>query len=279
MPGVTGCEISWHKEHVGGALPYGVRKYGNKIIIQNARKEHAGNYICTVRTNFGLGESNPGRLDVTREPWRPEADPPVQDVEIGDAARFRCFVRGVPHADFQWRREDGQPLDNAVDQSGGYLTIHSSQLHHTGRYVCAATDPQDPTQPPIDAPAVQLNVRDRARQPLVPQVDPIQQTVDLGQPAKFRCWVDGNPNAQLRWSGRGNRPLPQGARDDRGELVFPSASQADAGEYICSVFDPESGRYVDSPPARLDLNQRNLSILKFKKIINFSITSSSNRPS
>uniref|UniRef100_A0AC35GUF6 Ig-like domain-containing protein n=1 Tax=Panagrolaimus sp. PS1159 TaxID=55785 RepID=A0AC35GUF6_9BILA len=257
VPGVTGCDIVWHKDVVGGQLPHGVRKYGNKIIIQNARKEHAGNYICTVRTNFGLGESNPGRLDVNREPWRPEADPPVQDVEVGDAARFRCFVRGVPHADFQWRREDGKPFDAAVDQSGGYLTVHGSQLHHAGRYVCTATDPQDPTQPPIDAPAVQLNVRDRAppRQPLTPQVDPIQQTVDPGQPAKFRCWVEGHPNAQLRWSGRGNRPLPQGARDDRGELVFPSVTQNDAGEFICSVYDPESGKYVDSPPARLDVNQ------------------------
>ena len=253
VPGVTGCEIQWHKDHVGGPLPYGVRRAGNKLIISNAKKEHAGNYICTVRTNFGLGESNPGRLDVQKEPWRPEADPPHLEVEVGDPARFRCFVRGVPHAEFSWRREDGQPFDNSVDQSGGYLTVQNAQKHHGGRYICSASDPQDPAQPPIDAPAVTLSIRERPRE-IVPQVDPLQQTVDLGQPAKFRCWVEGDPHAQLRWVGRGNRPLPQGARENRGELVFPSVSQNDAGEYICMVYDPQSGRYIEAPPARLDVS-------------------------
>uniref|UniRef100_A0AC34RNM9 Ig-like domain-containing protein n=1 Tax=Panagrolaimus sp. JU765 TaxID=591449 RepID=A0AC34RNM9_9BILA len=254
VPGVTGCEIQWHKDQVGGPLPPGVRRYGNKLIIANAKKEHAGNYICSVRTNFGLGESNPGRLDVQREPWRPEADPPVLNVAVGDSARFRCFVRGVPHAEFSWRREDGQPLDNSVDQAGGFLTIQGAQQHHAGRYICSATDPQDPTQGPIDAAPVTLNIKEAAK-PLVPQVDPLQQTVDLGQPARFRCWVEGNPQAQIRWVGSGNRPLPSGARDNRGELVFHSVTRNDAGEYICKVYDPQTSRYIDAPPARLDVNQ------------------------
>uniref|UniRef100_A0A7E4VZA7 Basement membrane proteoglycan n=1 Tax=Panagrellus redivivus TaxID=6233 RepID=A0A7E4VZA7_PANRE len=266
VPGYTSCEISWHKDEIGNPLPYGVRKTGNKIIIHSANREHVGNYYCTVRTPYGPGKSNPGRLEVERKQWRPETDPPSLDVEVGNPARFHCFVRGVPHAIFEWRREDGAPLDSNVDQAGGYLTVLSAQQHHSGRYICAAQDPQDPNQGPIDAPPVQLNVRDRpappvappappARAPIAPQVDPIQQTVDQGTPAQFRCWVEGNPSAQVRWTAAGNRPLPQGARDDRGTLVFSSVTQNDAGEYICSAYDPETRNYVPSQPARLDVRQ------------------------
>lgn len=66
VPGVSDCEVQWHFNRVGGPLPPGIHRRGNQIVIPQAQRHHAGNYICTVRTQFGLGESNPGVLDINR---------------------------------------------------------------------------------------------------------------------------------------------------------------------------------------------------------------------
>ena len=69
-----------------------------------------------------------------------------------------------------------------------------SQQYYAGQYICAAYDPKDdPTgASTVDSTPVLLNVRRKEQQP--PQVDPLVQQVDLGEPARFRCWVPGEPD-------------------------------------------------------------------------------------
>jgi hypothetical protein len=72
-----------------------------------------------------------------------------------------------------------------------------------------------------------------------PLVDPPEQTVQRGHPSRIRCWVPGDPRAQLRWSMRGNRPLPPGARDDgRGNLDIQRTLEEHEGEYECTAAFP-----------------------------------------
>uniref|UniRef100_A0A914BVB7 Basement membrane proteoglycan n=1 Tax=Acrobeloides nanus TaxID=290746 RepID=A0A914BVB7_9BILA len=254
VPGVSDCEVQWHFNRVGSPLPPGVHRRGNQIVIPVAQKNHAGSYICTVRTQFGLGESNPGVLDINRAPWKPRIEPPEQTVDVGDPARFRCWVPGVPHAELEWRPSTGGRLPDGVEQSHGILNVPRAQQHHQGQYICSARDPQDVSQPEVDSDPARLNVR-APEAPLQPQVDPLRQTVDLGQPARFRCWVPGNPHAQLKWTTPSGRPLPSTARDSHGSLEFPAVQESDVGEYICEVADPRTGQPVRSPPARLDVRK------------------------
>ncbi|KAI1728541.1 immunoglobulin domain-containing protein [Ditylenchus destructor] len=261
-PGFADCEVEWHFNQVGSPLPPGVYKRGNQVFIPAVQTHHAGDYICTVQHQFGRSESNPGRLEIKKAPLRPMVDPPEHNVEVGDPARFRCWVPGVPDAVLTWRPIHGGALPAGSEQRDGFLNFPRADLAHEGQYICAAHDPSDdPTgSRPVDSEPVRLNIR----QPTVslppavqqaPQVDPLFQTVDVGQPAKIRCWVPGDPNARLRWSTHHHRPLPAGATDQEGILTFPSVSEADDGGYICSVSDPQTGGPIHSPVARIHVRR------------------------
>ena len=67
--------------------------------------------------------------------------------------------------------------------------------------------------------------------------------------------MPGEPTARVRWSAAGGRPLPSGAVDNGdGTLTIASVGDAHIGGYICSTEDPNSGRNIESPEARIDLN-------------------------
>jgi len=110
---------------------------------------------------------------------------------------------------------------------------------------------------------LQLEVRQRRpEEPQPPLVDPPRITANIGQPARFRCWVPGNPNAQLTWSPLRGGTLPNGAVDRGGHLIFQSVAAEHEGQYICSYYHPESGRTLKSPPVELDVQER-----EFEKLL------------
>uniref|UniRef100_A0A915EBA7 Ig-like domain-containing protein n=1 Tax=Ditylenchus dipsaci TaxID=166011 RepID=A0A915EBA7_9BILA len=253
-PGFADCEVEWHFNQVGGTLPPGVYRRGNQVFIPAVQSHHAGNYICTVQHQFGRSESNPGRLEINRAPLRPMVDPPEHNVEVNDPARFRCWVPGVPEAVLAWRPVHGGALPSGAEQRDGFLNFPKAGMHHEGQYICAAHDPRDDPSGsrPVDSEPVRLNIRQQQptvtlppAAPVAPQVDPIFQTVDLGQPATIRCWVPGNPNAELKWTTHHHGPLPPTASQHQGTLSFPSVSQADDGGYICSA---ANGKALVDPP-------------------------------
>lgn len=129
-------------------------------------------------------------------------DPPEHNIELNDPARYHCWVPKVPHAVRTWRPAHGGPLPSGVEQADGYLNIPRAQLAHEGQYICAAYDPTDDPQgrSPVDSEPVRLSIRQPPAivtlapaveykpppPPSAPQVDPIEQTVDLGNPARIR---------------------------------------------------------------------------------------------
>ena len=46
------------------------------------------------------------------------------EAEVGDAARFSCWINSVPEAEISWER-DGQALPSAVTQDADFNTLHS----------------------------------------------------------------------------------------------------------------------------------------------------------
>ncbi|KJH47266.1 immunoglobulin domain protein [Dictyocaulus viviparus] len=187
--------MTWHKERIGGPLPHGVYQTGNALKIPRAELHDAGNYICTAVNDYGIGQSPPARLDVIRPTQRPRVDPIEQTVNEGEPARFRCWVPGSPDAVLKWQRTAYQSLPSSVQEHQGILHIPRTTQHETGQYVCTATYPRDQRQQ--DSEPVTLNL---GQPEANPQVDPPEQTVNEGDPAQFRCWVPGNPQAVLRWS-------------------------------------------------------------------------------
>lgn len=88
--------------------------------------------------------------------------------------------------------------------------------------------------------------------PQRPRIDPQENLVAEGEPARFRCWVPGDPTAILTWKMKGNGPLPHGAQQHEGILNIPSAQRHHAGSYICTASDPAGYKSpMDSPAARL----------------------------
>ncbi|KAK6737082.1 hypothetical protein RB195_019650 [Necator americanus] len=253
VPGIPDCQITWHKERVGGALPHGVYQTGNALKIPKAQLHDAGNYVCTAVNDYGIGQSPYARLDVVRPAQRPRVDPIEQTVNEGEPARFRCWVPGNQDVQLKWHRAGHQPLPSSVQEHQGILHIPRATQHEAGQYVCTATDPRD--NRPLDSDPVTLNLRQPEPEPQLtrPQVDPPEQTVNEGDPAQFRCWVPGNPQAVLRWTKRTGEPLPEGTLERDGFLRINSAKMSDAGDYICTASDPRGGPPVEAPPARLNV--------------------------
>lgn len=83
-------------------------------------------------------------------------------------------------------------------------------------------------------------------------MDPPTQTVNEGEPSQIRCWVPGNPHAQLSWSKEGGE-LPYGAEDSHGILSIPKTMMDDAGSYVCAAHDPHGGPPLRSPPATINV--------------------------
>lgn len=86
-------------------------------------------------------------------------------------------------------------------------------------------------------------------------MDPLQQTVEEGDPAQIRCFVPGEPHATLTWRKQDGH-LPDEATQDNGNLYIPQMENENAGNYVCSMEDPAGGSPIDSVPARIDVRRR-----------------------
>ncbi|ULU04746.1 hypothetical protein L3Y34_017478 [Caenorhabditis briggsae] len=253
VPGIPDCQITWHREQLGGPLPHGVYQTGNALKIPQSQLHHAGRYICSAANQYGIGQSPPAVLEVKRPSIPPKVDPVRQTVDRDQPARFKCWVPGNSNVQLRWSRPGGGALPSGVQEQQGILHIPRAGDQEVGQYICTATDPRDNI--PLQSEPVQLNIRDPAPQPrAAPQIDPPNQTVNVNDPAQFRCWVPGQPRAQLKWSRKDGRPLPNGILERDGFLRIDKSQLHDAGEYECTATEPDGSTQV-SPPARLNVNQ------------------------
>ncbi|KAL7077032.1 hypothetical protein ACQ4LE_003569 [Meloidogyne hapla] len=268
VPEVPDAVLTWRPGH-GGALPHGSEQRDGFLNFPRAEHDHQGQYICAAydpsRDPQGMTpiDSTPVVLNIrTKKPFQPLVEPPYQVVDEGQQIPrpYRCWVPGYPDAVLSWKSAQQQVLPSGVEQihNGAQLNVPRAEMRHAGDYVCVAYDPTDDPrgERPVDSTPVRLEVRQRRpEEPQPPLVDPPRITANIGQPARFRCWVPGNPNAQLTWSPARGGPLPNGAVDRGGHLIFQSVAAEHEGQYVCSYYHPESGRTLKSPPVELDVQE------------------------
>ncbi|CAJ0931798.1 unnamed protein product, partial [Mesorhabditis belari] len=252
-PGHPNLPLSWTRLG-GGALPPGAQQIGGILYFPRTSQGDVGQYVCQTHnpaTNQPL-ISTPVSLELERTQSPPLVDPPVQTVWEGSPAQIRCWIPGVPNAQIDWTRADGQQINQNSEQRDGTLKIFESKMSDTGDYQCTATDPR--TGVPQRAPIARVNVRLETQTPVAPVVDPPVQTVDEGKQSEVRCWVPGQPDAQIRWMKNQRDPLPRHAYERGGVLTIRNTQQSDAGTYTCIASDPQ-GRNPQNVPAIINVNR------------------------
>lgn len=86
----------------------------------------------------------------------PVVDASSDSVNEGAPVRFRCYVPGMPGAQLEWRREDGNALNDEATDENGILTIMQTKASDTGSYICSAKPPDAGS--PVDSSPLHLNV-------------------------------------------------------------------------------------------------------------------------
>lgn len=94
-----------------------------------------------------------------------------------------------------------------------------------------------------------------------PVVNPPTQTIDEGGSARYQCYVPGNPGARLNWRKEDGSALGYDVTDNNGILTITNARISDAGAYICSATDQQTGSAALSSPVYLSVNQNRRTFL------------------
>ncbi|VDM42964.1 unnamed protein product [Toxocara canis] len=247
LPGQPYATLRWQK--LDGRLNEDATDKDGVLTIPKTTASDEGRYICStddVHPGHPL-HSAPALVRVLNSEV-PEIDPSVQTVIANQSAQIRCWLPGRPYATLRWHKRDGMLNQEATDKDG-VLTIPRTTSFDEGSYVCSTDDPH-PGHKLHSAPAL-VHVQNPSERPVV---DPPEQTVNEGEPVRFRCYVPNESGARVRWSyGQPDSPLPPYVQDDRGVLTIARTDHSHEGEYFCTYDAPEES--LHSPPARLRVTQ------------------------
>ncbi|KAM3718657.1 Basement membrane proteoglycan [Dirofilaria immitis] len=246
-----GIRLQWSKVGTAG-LPSNAAQYDGELVIDGVQEFDSGQYRCTgsgdhqFATDDATLNVEPKARPVYGRPPPVMVDPLEQTVNVNDMATFRCWVPGLLSCELKWYKDDiGGQLPHGVYQADGTLKIPHARLEHAGNYICTASNEYGIGK----SPPARLIVKQPQQRP---RIDPQENTVAESEPARFRCWVPGDPTAILTWKMKGNGPLPPDVQQHEGILNIPSSQRQHAGSYICTASDPMGYKPpVDSPVARL----------------------------
>ncbi|VDK64269.1 unnamed protein product [Anisakis simplex] len=226
---------------------------GMLLTIPKTKSSDEGNYVCLI-SNPQLGHvviSTPAILFVEHSSERPIIDPPEQTANEGEPVRFRCYVPGERNARLRWSydRPDGA-LPPYVQDDHGVLTIQRADQSHHGEYYCTYDAPQGS----LHSEPARLNVVSRPGAPPRPEASPTDQTVGVGEPARFHCDPNSETPARVTWGYREpNGPLRGDVVQEGDDIIVRSADESNAGEYICTATN-EFGS-ADAAPVRLHVSE------------------------
>lgn len=163
----------------------------------------------------------------------------------GDIVEIPCAAQGYPVPRYSWYKYSGRnnsqllPVyhDNRMTQLSGSLVIHQVTLDDSGKYVCLIIN---------SAGEEKIEIQLIVTAPLTAHVQPQQQIIDVGRPAKFNCSFTGHPVNSISWTKDGNPLFEDGVRiklSSRVLLTIMSVQREDSGMYQCFVFnDVESAQ-------------------------------------
>ncbi|XP_044591619.1 Down syndrome cell adhesion molecule-like protein Dscam2 isoform X3 [Cotesia glomerata] len=235
---------SWYRESIGGtdAIVNSERAHarGGVLIIQSARVEDAGRYVCHVNNTAG---SERVELEVSIiNSISIHLTPQQVTIDLGKDGKFQCAVTGQPTPIITWAK-DGLPVREGTGRikilgnGGSILHISSVTRDDKGMYQCFAKNDYEMTQA-----TAELRLGDASPQ-LVYKF--IEQTIQPGPSVSLKCIATGNPTPHFTWTLDGF-PLPQNDRFMIGQYVtvhgdvishvnISTVRVEDGGEYRCTA--------------------------------------------
>ncbi|KAG8182320.1 hypothetical protein JTE90_004089 [Oedothorax gibbosus] len=157
----------------------------------------------------------------------------------GDVVELPCAAQGFPVPRYSWYKYAGRnnsqllPVyhDPRMSQLSGSLLVRQVSLEDGGKYVCLISNSagEERTEMLLIVTAH-----------LTAHIQPQQQTIDVGRPAKFNCSFSGHPVSGVSWFRDGSPLYEDGARiklASRILLTITAVQREDSGMYQCFVFN------------------------------------------
>nr|XP_037874357.1 basement membrane-specific heparan sulfate proteoglycan core protein isoform X3 [Bombyx mori] len=221
--------IKWSKH--GGEFGSETSQRGNTLIINNAKEDDQGYYLCEGIVNGATIASSYVYVEIERR------DPPQVDiwpqgeraVTLGTEYELICRVLGgVPEPDVMWSRGGSRPLSSYVHiRPQNTLKFDHVDVNDEGEYFCTATN--------VAGTATARSVI-KVRSPPVITITPASfLEAPLGSSVTVECRADGYPLPMVSIKTSADlrelvRPTPSLAA-----LKIPSIAERDDGDYICTA--------------------------------------------
>ncbi|KHJ45819.1 immunoglobulin domain protein [Trichuris suis] len=190
------------------------------LTIRNMTMADSGTYKCV---RFIDGERDGEFLNVVLVSNR-DSDPVEVTGRAGTDIELHCPLYIVSGMSIMWSRKDDVISDSAIPE-GDVLVILDFQKHKEGIYFCEAT-----VGNAVAVGALKLTVTEANAVQLLIDVQP--EHVRIGEQVTFRCLVDGDPDANVRWEKRGGQ-LPATATIFANTLTLRNVVDEDGGIYRC----------------------------------------------
>ena len=184
---------AWTK--VGEDLADNIQVVGNTLVINQARVEDRGMYLCTVENAVGSSRATAIVEVEAREAPRLEIFPEIsQTITSGGSVLYQCrAVAGIPSPEITWTRLDRRPLTaNTEILPGGVLRITRVTGVEEGEYKCRAENIVGSVEVTAsltihETPTIEMTPRGSV-------------TVRVGQPLTINCFVTGDPAPTVSWN-------------------------------------------------------------------------------
>jgi len=148
----------------------------------------------------------------------------------GEDINLECLTIGMSdQLSATWRRKDGDRLPTRHYQQDGVLTLIDVDEDDAVVYVCEVKDVSGKTHYQLEKTIVLIT-------PLRVTLDPVRQTVNLGDSPSVMCTATGSGQPiQLYWSREDGREMSQSVAQLAGRLQFTRISGVDQGRYVCTA--------------------------------------------
>uniref|UniRef100_A0A5S6QFK1 Basement membrane proteoglycan n=1 Tax=Trichuris muris TaxID=70415 RepID=A0A5S6QFK1_TRIMR len=190
------------------------------LTIRNMTLADSGTYKCV---RFIDGERDGEFQNVVLVSNR-DSDPVEVAGRAGADLELHCPLYIVSGMSILWSKKDGVTPEDAMVEAD-VLVIPDFQKHKEGIYHCEAT-----VGSAVAVGAVRPTVAEANAVQLLIDVQP--EYVRIGEQVTFRCLVDGDPDANVRWEKRGGQ-LPTSATVFANTLTLRNVVDEDGGIYRC----------------------------------------------
>ncbi|KAH8387838.1 hypothetical protein KR093_009841, partial [Drosophila rubida] len=248
----------------------------------------AGGYSCTASNEYG-NVSKTAQVVVRRPNYQTQPQSQLQERREGDSIQMRCSVttsRGEPHSDniqFNWYREDRQPLPNDARPDSQVLILNSLRFEDSGRFICDSYDMENKQRLPqtfVDLrvlkkmytpsvygrheypcmflvicagvlPLPRVNNYLPPREPMRPRdyslkLDQQSSKLHVGESTEVECYSSDNSYTDVVWERSDGAPLSANIQQVGNRLVIAQVTAADAGNYVCKCRTDQGDLYTTS---------------------------------